>query len=123
MTATDTTATDTTAPDDLHGEKSLPFLAQVAADLLALAEDAALPLPRSIRVSQVCQDISLSFHRDRDSFSALTVWAQHFGAVITGHPHTGDDGQESTYCEVKFTHGGTSVEAYAFITAGQTSST
>jgi hypothetical protein len=116
------TATDTTAPA-ARPDKPLPFLAHTTTDLLALAEDAALPLPRSVRISQVCQDVSLGFAKGHDSLRALTQWAGHFGAVVTGHPHTGDDGEQFTYCEVKFTYDGMRVEAYAFITAGETSTT
>ena len=117
MTATDTTASG------VRPDKPLPFLAHTATDLLALAEDAALPLPRSLRISQVCQDVTLGFPNGHDSLRALARWAEHFGAVVTGRPHTGDDGSESTYCEVIFTYDGLRVEAYAFVPAGEARTT
>jgi hypothetical protein len=113
------TATGTTAPTAIP----LPFLAHTATDLLALAQDAALPLPRSLRISAVCQDASLGFAKGHDSLAVLTQWAEHFGVPVTGHPHTGDDGEQSTYCEVRFTYDGMRFEAWAFIPATETSTT
>jgi hypothetical protein len=116
------TATDTTAPG-MRPDKSLPFLADTATDLLALAEDAALPLPVSLRISQVCQDVSLGFAKGHDSLAALARWAECFGVTVTGDPYTGDDGEQSIYCQVEFTYGGMRVEAFAFIPAGEASTT
>jgi hypothetical protein len=51
----------------------------------------------------------------------MAQWAEHFGGTVTGCPHNDRDGRESVHCQVRFPYLGVSVEAYAFITAGQTS--
>src|SRR5438067_2352310 len=81
------TATETTLRGLERADTPLPFLAHTATDLLALAKDAALPLPRSMRVSQVCQQVTIGFPEGQDSLHALAQWAQHFGAAITGRPN------------------------------------
>ena len=118
MTAT----TDTTA-STVQVDKPLPFLAHTATGLLGLAEDAALPLPRSMHISQTCQYVTLGFPEGRDSLGALAQWAVRFGAAITSRLHTSDDGEQSTYCEVTFTYDGMRVEAYAFAPADEPSPT
>ncbi len=98
-------------------------LAHVTADLLQQAEHHALPAPTGARVSQGGQEISLSFSGSQDSFHALARWADRFGGTVTGEPYTRDDGQDSVHCQVKFPYQGANVEAYAFVTAGQASTT
>ena len=116
------TAIDTT-PGYVRADRPLPHLAHLATDLLALAEDAALPMPRSLRLSAASQEVSLGYPDGTDSLRALHAWAGHFGGVVTGRPHTSDDGQDKTYCEVRFMHDGLTVEAYAFITTTPEDST
>jgi hypothetical protein len=94
-------------------ERSIAELAAFAVGLLV--ED--LPQPRYFSVSQSGQEISLLFDSTPGTFAALAEWAERFGANVTGCPHTHSDGQESVHCQVKFTHDGVRVEAFAFVTA------
>ena len=110
-------------PDYVTRAKPLTDLTRTAADLLEHAADSDLPAPNAIRVSHGCQEISLSFPGHRDTFATLARWAERFGGTVTGEPFTRDDGSESVHCQVKFPYQGVSVEAYAFITADQISTT
>ena len=85
-----------------------------------LVED--LPQPAYLGVSQAGQEISLQFADTADSFRALAQWAERFGGTVTACPHNDRDGRESAHVQVRFAHLGVHVEAYAFITAGQTAS-
>jgi len=90
-------------------------LASYAAGLLA--DNGDLPAPRYFSVSEGGQEICLQFGDTPASFRALARWAERFGGTVTGCPHNDRDGQQSVHCQVKFTHDGVKVEAYAFITA------
>jgi hypothetical protein len=119
-----TTTTQTSAPHSGHHDKPLTSLASTATDLLIIAQNVGLPMPRSLWVYQRGQDAALQFPQDSGSLPAVTEWAQHFGAALTCDPFTADDGgDEFTHCKAVFTHDGLHVEVYAFIPAGQTSST
>src|SRR5262249_34971476 len=110
-------------PDYITRAKPLTDMTRIAADLLQHAADSGLPAPNAIRVSHGCQEISLAFPGHRDTFAALAQWAERFGGTVTGEPFTRDDGEESVYCQVKFPYQDVTVEAYAFITADQASTT
>ncbi len=110
-------------PDYITRAKSLTDITLAAADLLEHAGDAGLPAPDTLRVSHGGQEVSLSFPGHLDTFRALAQWAERFGGTVTGEPHTNKDGSESVYCQVKFPYLGISVEAYAFITADEASTT
>ena len=101
-------------------QRCIAWLAEYADDLLTNNSD--LPAPRYFSVSQGGQEVCLQFGDTPDSFRALALWAERFGGTVTGCPHT-RDGQQSVHCQVKFTDHGVRVEAYAFITPGQTAST
>jgi hypothetical protein len=100
-------------------KQGIPGLARYAAQLLN--ENCDLPAPRYYSVSKIGQEVRLQFANTPDSFRAMALWAERFGGTVTGEPHTDRDGQESVHCQVKFTDHGVNVEAYAFITAGDTS--
>jgi hypothetical protein len=110
-------------PDYITRAKSLTDMTLIIADLLEKAEDSALPVPGYFSVSVRGQEVCLQFGDTPDSFQAMAQWAERFGGTVTGCPHSDRDGRESVHCQVRFPYLGVSVEAYAFITAGQTSST
>ena len=95
-------------------------LASYAAGLLA--DNGDLPAPRYFSVSQGGQEVCLQFGDTPDSFQAMAGWAERFGGTVTACPHS-RDGQQSVHCQVRFPYLGVNVEAYAFITAGDASST
>jgi hypothetical protein len=114
-----TTTTGIEIPACVTKPKTLTDVALAAADLLEQAQDHALATPRSVRLSRAGHDISLSFPGDRDTFGTLALWAERFGGTVTGEPYTCDDGRETVYTKLTFTHAGVSVEAYAFINADE----
>ena len=109
-------------PDYITRAKSLTDITLITADLLGKAEDFGLPVPRYFSVSQSGQEVCLQFGDTPDSFGAMAQWAERFGGTVTACPHS-RDGQQSVHCQVRFPYLGVNVEAYAFITAGQASST
>ena len=117
------TATEIDIPDYIARARSLTDLALIATDLLKQAADNDLPAPDMARLSTGGQEISVSFPGHRDTFRTLARWAERFGGTVTGEPFTRDDGEESVYCQVKFPYQGIAVEAFAFITADEISTT
>jgi hypothetical protein len=110
-------------PDYITQPKSLTDMTRATADLLEHAEDSNLPVPGHVHLYPGGQGAQLGFRDHPDTFRALAQWAERFGGTVTGEPYTNDDGRESVHCQVRFTHLGVNVEAYAFITADQTSGT
>ena len=109
-------------PSYITRAKSLIDLTLITSDLLEKAEDSGLPAPRYFSVSQSGQEVCLQFGDTPDSFQAMAQWAERFGGTVTACPHNDRDGRESAHVQVRFAHLGVHVEAYAFITAGQTAS-
>ncbi len=110
-------------PDYITRAKSLTDMTLITADLLEKAEDSDLPAPHTVQLYHGGQEVSLSFPGHRDTFRTLARWAERFGGTVTGEPYTRDDGRESVHCQVRFPYLGVTVEAYAFITADQVSTT
>ena len=110
-------------PEYVTRAKSLSDITLIAADLLAHAADSGLPVPDMARLSHGGQEVSLGFPGHRGTFRTLAQWAERFGGTVTGEPYTRDNGKESVYCQVKFPYQGIAVEAYAFITADEISTT
>jgi hypothetical protein len=118
--------TDTTTGIPEYVPMVTPATTRSTAELAAcavglLVED--LPQPGYFSISQRGQEISFQFGDTPESFRALAQWAERLGGTVTSHPHTHQDGRQSIYCHTESTADGVRVEAYAFITAGQTSST
>src|SRR5262249_14999243 len=110
-------------PEYVTRAKPLTDLTRTAADLLEHAADSDLPAPNAIRVSHGCQEISLSFPGHRDTFATLARWSERLGGTRPGEPFPRAAASESVHCQVKFPYQGVSVEASAFITADQISTT
>ena len=75
------------------------------------------------RLSTGGQEVSFGFPGRKETFRTLAQWAERFGGTVTGEPYTREDGEESVYCQVRFPYLGVTVEAYAFIPAGEASTT
>jgi hypothetical protein len=117
------TTTEIDIPGYIARARSLTDLTLIATDLLKQAADNDLPAPDMARLSTGGQEVSVSFPGHRDTFRTLARWAELFGGTVTGEPYTRDTGEESVYCQVRFPYLGVSVEAYAFITADEVSTT
>ena len=83
----------------------------------------AFPAPCTAQLYHGGQEVRLGFPGSRDTFATLAWWAERFGGTVTGEPYTSDDGRESVHCQVRFPYQGVTVEAYAFITAEEASTT
>lgn len=110
-------------PDYVTRVKSLTDMTLITADLLEKAEDNSLPAPAHATLYHVGQEVRLGFRSHQDTFRTLAQWAERFGGTVTAEPYTSDDGQQSVHTQVRFPYLGVSVEAYAFITADEPSST
>ena len=117
------TTTEIEIPGYIARAKTVADLARAAADLLENAADSGLPVPDMARLSTGGQEVSVSFPGRKETFRTLAQWAERFGGTVTGEPYTRDTGEESVYCQVRFPYLGVTVEAYAFITADEVSTT
>lgn len=96
-------------------EQPIPVLTRIAADLLAAAEHARLPMPNHLTVYRGGQHISLGFGRDTAACDALAAWAEVFSGTVTGTTYRDDQGQQQVYCQLTFSYGGIRAELSAFL--------
>ena len=112
--------TDLVIPDTLPGRPDRPLsiggLTSDAADILRDATD--LPRPTSVSIYEFSQHISFQFEPEPDSYAALAMWAELFGATITSRPWTDHTGKPVNVCRVNFEYRGIATEAFALIPAG-----
>jgi len=101
--------------------RSMPELVALVGELFS--DEYGLPVPRYITVSDGAQEAAFQFGHNPETFHVMARWADRFGGTITGEPGTDESGGAQVRCQVAFTFKGMNVRAYAYITAGQASTT
>ena len=78
-----------------------------------------LPAPGHVTVSVISEDIDLGFDGTAAGVTAMSAWASHYEAQLTGENTVMTDGTPAVRCTLSFTRDDVTVKAYAYVKSAQ----